>query len=292
MPKRPDTLETVQLVLEILKRIPRHKRVSAAEVHTELIKAGFGDQIKQFQSAVSKDPEALKTFATLKRWPCDLLGELKNVERSVNIFSRYISRGQHELWLGQRSGKRRLISTEPTADEVNRLGYINKYFEQIATHIDATATEIGQVLDVRLADDADRLWDYEMDAKMNFVLREDDLANSDESDNFLTELDLLMLKPDGPAQGWEIHSNDWPDESDPMPFGRIFRELLDPSDVTKKLPSVDMKDILRIGGVWCDLVVTYQFYYDITQGNWIKSFSRPEGERLGKRTYVQGKDGS
>jgi hypothetical protein len=233
----------------------------------------FGDQVKLFQSAVSKDPESLNKFATMERRPCDLLVELKNVEQSVNIFSRHIYRCQRELRMEQHSGIKRLFSTELTADEVNRLGCINTYFEQIATHIDATATEIGQVLDVRLADDADRLWDYEMDAKMNFVLRQDDPSNSDESNIFLTELDLLMHEPDGPAPDWEIHSNDFPDESDLMHLGRIFRKLLDPSEVTKNLPSADRKDILRIGGVWCDLVVTYQFYYDITLGKWIKSFS-------------------
>lgn len=36
MPRRPDTLETVTLALELLKRIPRHRKVSASELHEQL----------------------------------------------------------------------------------------------------------------------------------------------------------------------------------------------------------------------------------------------------------------
>lgn len=36
MPKRPDTRETVLLALELLKRIPKHRKVSARELHAQL----------------------------------------------------------------------------------------------------------------------------------------------------------------------------------------------------------------------------------------------------------------
>jgi predicted DNA-binding transcriptional regulator YafY len=36
MPKRPDTRETVLLALELLKRIPKHRKVSARELHEQL----------------------------------------------------------------------------------------------------------------------------------------------------------------------------------------------------------------------------------------------------------------
>lgn len=49
MKKRPDTLETVQLALELLRRIPRNRKVSAAELHEQLISAGFDRELRTIQ---------------------------------------------------------------------------------------------------------------------------------------------------------------------------------------------------------------------------------------------------
>ncbi len=49
MPKRPDALETVRIVLELLKRIPRSQRVSAIDLHQQLQDAGFGRDLRTIQ---------------------------------------------------------------------------------------------------------------------------------------------------------------------------------------------------------------------------------------------------
>jgi predicted DNA-binding transcriptional regulator YafY len=49
MPKRPDTLETVQIALELLRRIPRGKKVSATELHAQLSDAGLARDIRTIQ---------------------------------------------------------------------------------------------------------------------------------------------------------------------------------------------------------------------------------------------------
>lgn len=49
MPKRPDALETVRLVLEILKRIPKTRRVSAPELHQQLSEAGIERELRTIQ---------------------------------------------------------------------------------------------------------------------------------------------------------------------------------------------------------------------------------------------------
>jgi hypothetical protein len=41
MAKRPDTLETVLLAIELLNRIPRGRKVTASELHTQLKDAGL-----------------------------------------------------------------------------------------------------------------------------------------------------------------------------------------------------------------------------------------------------------
>src|SRR3954470_9645634 len=49
MPKRPNSLETVRIVLELLKRIPRNRKVSALELHEQLRAAGLDRDIRSIQ---------------------------------------------------------------------------------------------------------------------------------------------------------------------------------------------------------------------------------------------------
>ena len=41
MPQRPDTYETVLLAVELLRRIPRSHKITAAELHRQLKDAGL-----------------------------------------------------------------------------------------------------------------------------------------------------------------------------------------------------------------------------------------------------------
>lgn len=49
MPKRPDTLETVLLVLEMLRRIPRGRKISAPELHRQLAAIGVERDLRTIQ---------------------------------------------------------------------------------------------------------------------------------------------------------------------------------------------------------------------------------------------------
>jgi predicted DNA-binding transcriptional regulator YafY len=49
MRKRPDTLETLSIALELLRRIPRGRKISAAELHTQLNAAGLARDIRTIQ---------------------------------------------------------------------------------------------------------------------------------------------------------------------------------------------------------------------------------------------------
>ncbi len=49
MPKRPDTLETTLLAIELLRRIPRGRKVTAAELHEQLHTAGIDRDLRTVQ---------------------------------------------------------------------------------------------------------------------------------------------------------------------------------------------------------------------------------------------------
>lgn len=49
MAKRPDTLETVLLAIELLRRIPRGRKVTASELHAQLKEAGLDRDLRTIQ---------------------------------------------------------------------------------------------------------------------------------------------------------------------------------------------------------------------------------------------------
>lgn len=49
MPKRPDTVKTTLLALELLRRIPRNRRITAAELHEQLQQAGLHRDLRTIQ---------------------------------------------------------------------------------------------------------------------------------------------------------------------------------------------------------------------------------------------------
>lgn len=49
MPKRPEGPETVLLALELLRRIPRNRKVTASELHAQLTAAGFHRDLRTIQ---------------------------------------------------------------------------------------------------------------------------------------------------------------------------------------------------------------------------------------------------
>jgi hypothetical protein len=49
MAKRPDGIETVLFTLELLRHIPRSRKVSASELHEQLSSAGYDRDIRTIQ---------------------------------------------------------------------------------------------------------------------------------------------------------------------------------------------------------------------------------------------------
>ena len=49
MAKRPDTLETALLAIELLRRIPRGRKVTASELHDQLKDAGIERELRTIQ---------------------------------------------------------------------------------------------------------------------------------------------------------------------------------------------------------------------------------------------------
>ena len=63
MAKRPDSLETLQLSHELLRRIPKGRTITAPELHQQLMEAGYEREMRTIQRQL----ETLSEFYDIER---------------------------------------------------------------------------------------------------------------------------------------------------------------------------------------------------------------------------------
>ena len=67
MPKRPDALETLQLSLELLRRIPKRGTITATELRLQLKDAGFGREPRTIQRLLEALCDSESGFQSIER---------------------------------------------------------------------------------------------------------------------------------------------------------------------------------------------------------------------------------
>jgi hypothetical protein len=67
MPKRPDALKTLQLSLELLRRIPKRGTVTATELRLQLKDAGFGREPRTIQRLLETLCDSESAFNSIER---------------------------------------------------------------------------------------------------------------------------------------------------------------------------------------------------------------------------------
>jgi len=133
----------------------------------------------------------------------------------------------------------------------------------------ATTNTLSPVLADKVADPTDAMVDFELDAKLGYVLREDDSEYREDSDNYLTEReesikrqkDVYQLDGYGGSQlsdvdGMHSEAHCW-----------LFHDLYDHS-YGLTMPKVPLRDCLRLGKVWVDVVIRQQYLLNLDTGAW------------------------
>jgi hypothetical protein len=233
----------------------------------------FDDALKRFQQELAALPELTLVLSTQDIYPINISERLEKIKSEIRAFESDLRKSRNVSTV--RRDHAFVRSTDLPPHEQSALQSINQHFVTVTDQIKKEATAIGKTLDARLADHSDVMWDYEMEATCHFALRDDDPGYAENSDNFLASRELFIhpCEDDEPEQSTFI-GPDWPEGyvDDPMPHGRLFHELHHRKSVFNKGPQQNLKDIQRIGDVWIDLVVKFQFYYDLVQGKWVKEF--------------------
>jgi hypothetical protein len=139
--------------------------------------------------------------------------------------------------------------------EIHQLWALNQRLVEITQHLNAVAADVTPRLLAKLADPHDPMYDYEIEVRLDYVLRGDDPEYKKDDDNFLcsrkASLKLLELLND--------------DFFDPVLSGNVcwlFHDLkanrIHDFEVS---PRLLRKDCLRVGSVLVDVQVWQQYEF-------------------------------
>jgi hypothetical protein len=153
--------------------------------------------------------------------------------------------------------------TEP---EIVQLRVLNLRLVDITRHLGSVAKDVTPRLEAKLADPADPMYDYEIEVRIDYILREDDPEYDEEEDNFLatrTEslknlyfLDENYYKGIG-SDGLRAESQCW-----------LFHDLHD-HEYGRESPRIPPRDCLRIGKIYVDVQVWQQYDFDVSETEFV-----------------------
>ena len=155
-----------------------------------------------------------------------------------------------------------------SAAEINAALSMNHRLFKLEKDIQRECINLNKSLKKRIEDADDFLTDYEIDMEIQFYLREDDPCYDEEMYNgkifteimvtlqeygkFITE--EAISKEDYYALGCDLNWNDMRQKDDPIAKGKhcyLFHCLYAHTPIP-------MKDMIRVGKVWTDIIVRFQ----------------------------------
>lgn len=138
---------------------------------------------------------------------------------------------------------------------------LNNRLQKLQEKIIKEAVKLDIELSKRVADETDILDDYEIDLKIHFILRKDNENYKEDDDNFVTEINeyLKGISKKSDSYPWSLEDNHneyraW--ENHPMQNEYHcwwFHCLYDHNHL-------EWENILKIGEIWSDLKVYYQYF--------------------------------
>lgn len=148
-----------------------------------------------------------------------------------------------------------------TEADIQQLLALNRLLRDVGPFLRSVADDIRPRLESKLADPSDPLYDYEIEAHIDFILREDDSEYDEADDNILTTRNECLKDPRG-------HTCDdcaepiGPDGLRTEPHCWLFHDLYD-HDYGEESPRLSFRDCLRIGKILIDVQVWQQYCVDV-----------------------------
>lgn len=163
---------------------------------------------------------------------------------------------------------------EFTTDEINQLLDFNERLAELEHYLCDVGAKEELRFAARVSDSNDPLNDYEIDATLYFILREDDPEfdedEDEDEDNFLTRRTMSLKQLDkkwglGDGKDHRISIPHFPDRLNEIAHCWLFHDLYDHSYGLAQ-PALTLQDCLRVGSIWIDIVVRHQATLSIING--------------------------
>ena len=145
--------------------------------------------------------------------------------------------------------------------EIAQLVALNRRLSGISNHIRQVKDEVTPLLQAKVADPNDLMMDYEIDAVIDYVLREDDPDYAPDDDNILTTRHL-SLSVDLPSDAMDWSESIMQTDLRAKPHCWLFHDLYD-HDYGRESPRVPFRDCLRIGHIFVDVIVRQQYEFQV-----------------------------
>jgi len=165
-----------------------------------------------------------------------------------------------------------------TPDETQRLQQLNHSMNTFSRLMNETAGLIRPAMQAKLDDDTDPLWDFEIEAKIDYQLRDDDPEYDENSDNYISrrsESLAIAHENDKITQDWRCGLTPEPFKAEPLSW--LLHDLTE-HGFGLESPAVRPRECLRIGTVFLDIQVWWQYAFDMDSGKWIKRYRKPDYE--------------
>ena len=217
-------------------------------------------QVKSFLESIPQDGQI------------NLLKEFEVFLQALKTFDRHVRRVQ-------RNGVRRYTTTkfaDLESPQAQQLTVINSRLNEIEAAINQRLKAIDDSIDAESTTGTPPLCDREYSVKVQCVLRKCDPAFREDSDNYLADYEIGPVKDDTHTLKLYWPKMGWPEgyEFDGMAHDEFMHQMRYYG--AHEMGAVDLQDMLRIGNVDLDVVVYYQFSYDLDKGVWLEGWGEEE----------------
>ncbi len=202
----------------------------------------------------------------------ELISSLQEKSRMLQSFTKQLSRDLEALNETCTVKVRR----EYTDKEIENLVVLNQRLIGIESYLKKESEAECQLLRIRVANENDLIYDYEIDVTMNYVLREDDPEFDPDDDNILTTRNFSVKRLDreqDPEREWGVGDNqnhhdpciNYPGVLNEVRHCYLFHDLYDHS-YNLEMISLSWEQCLRVGEIWIDVEVKKQVSLNVDTG--------------------------
>lgn len=228
-------------------------------------------------------PKELGALDSLRDWLFPAARFLHRTQRELSIFPDLQNRcDELERMMKSMLNELERLLDEPLSENVNsdsltgveidRLLGLNDQLRRLEKFLCITAQDVAPRLDAKLADPQDPMFDYEIEAKIDYALREGDPEYDEDDDNYLTSREESLKHPSSiPCEINFAESGFSPTTLLAKPHCWMFHDLYDHSyRMTHR--KLGFRDCLRIGKIFIDVQIWQQYQIDVQTGKWVKSW--------------------